>query len=343
MAAINLTKADRVPVVPQITYATAQLLGIKFHEAMTDASLMAKALWTGYKLLKYDGIYVGWESSFNLVAEAMGCRLHIVEDGNPSVVEVAVKRPQDLKGIRLPDPERDGRLPVYLKAMGILKAKVKGEIPLFSYVPGPLTLSGVIYGTERLMLDLIKNPEFVHELNEITTQVSEAFAVAKAEHGADIIVIADPTASTSLISPSMFQEFSLPYLRRILQAIKGAEAVPSLHICGKTGPILESMANTEAMVIEVDNLVDLGEAMGLVGGKVCLMGNVDTAVLLRGKPRDVELKTRECIKKAADGGGFILSSGCEVPLNTPMDNLKAMVKAAKKHGAYTPRQNLQRK
>jgi len=334
MATINLTKADRVPVVPQITYATSQLLGIKFHEAMTDASLMTKALWSGYELLKYDGIYVGWESSFNLVAEALGCRLRIVEDGNPSVVEVAVKRPQDLKGIRLPDPERDGRLPVYLKAIDILKAKVKGEIPLFSYVPGPLTLSGIIYGTERLMLDLIKNPEFVHELNEITARVSEDFAVAKAEHGADVIVIADPTASTSLISPGMFQEFSLPYLRRIICAIKGAKAVPSLHICGKTGPILENMANTEAEVLEVDSLVDLGEAKGLVGGRVCLMGNVDTAALLRGKPHDVELETKECINKAADGGGFILSSGCEVPLNTPMENVKAMVEAAKKCGAY---------
>jgi len=332
MAAINLSKADRVPVVPQITYATSQLLGIKFHEAMTDAPLMARALWAGYELLKYDGVYVGWESSFNLVAEALGCRLRIVEDGNPSVVEVAIKRPQDLKGVRLPDPERDGRLPVYLKALDILKAKVKGEIPLFSYVPGPLTLSGIIYGTERLMLDLIKNPEFVHELNEITARVSEDFAVAKAEHGANVIVIADPTASTSLISPDMFQEFSLLYLRRVLHAIKGMGAVPSLHICGKTGPILENMAKTEAKVLEVDSPVDLREAKGLVGGRTCLMGNVDTAVLLRGKPHDVELETRDCIKKAADGGGFILSSGCEVPLNTPMDNIKAMVKAAKKYG-----------
>jgi len=334
MAAINLSKADRVPVVPQITYTTSQLLGIKFHEAMTDASIMAKALWAGYELLKYDGIYVGWESSFNLVAEAMGCRLRIVGDSNPSVVEVAIKRPKDLKGIRLPDPERDGRLPVYLKAIDILKAKVKGEIPLFSYVPGPLTLSGVIYGTERLMLDLIKNPEFVHELNEITACVSEAFAVAKAEHGANVIVIADPTASTSLISPDMFQEFSLPYLRRVLRAIKETGAVPSLHICGKTGPVLENMANTEAKVLEVDSLVDLEEAKSLAGGRICLMGNVGTAVILRGKPQDVELETRECIKKAAEGGGFILSSGCEVPLNTPMDNLKVMVRAAKKYGAF---------
>jgi len=334
MAAVNLSKSDRVPVVPQITYATSKLLGISFREAMTDASLMARALWAGYELLNYDGIYVGWESSFNLVAEALGCRLRIVENGNPSVAEVAVKRPQDLKGIRLPDPERDGRLPVYLNAMDILKAKVKGEIPLFSYVPGPLTLSGIVYGTERLMLDLIKNPGFVHELNGVTARASEDFAVAKAEHGADVIVIADPTASTSLISPGMFQEFSLPYLRRILRAIKGTGAVPSLHICGKTGPILENMANTEAKVIEVDSLVDLGEAKGLVGGRACLMGNVDTAVLLRGKPHDIELETRECIKKAADDGGFILSSGCEVPLNTPMDNVKAMVGAAKKYGAF---------
>ena len=334
LAAVNLSKTDRVPVVPQITYTTSQLLGLKFYEPMFDPSLMAEALFAGYELLRYDGIYVGWESSFNLMAEAMGCKLRIVEDANPSVAERLVKSPRDLEGLRPPDPERDGRLPVYLKAVDLLKSKVEGRVPLFSYVPGPLTLSGVIYGTDNLMIDIIRDPDLIHDLNRLTAEASKEFAVAKVAHGIDVVVVADPTASTSLISPGMFKEFSLPYLMDVFRSIDEAGAIPSLHICGKTGPILEEMAGAGARILEIDSVVDLAEAKRRVGKRICLMGNVDTTTLLTGKPSDVELEVRSCIENAAVGGGFILSSGCEVPLNTPIENVRAMIQATRKHGIY---------
>ena len=334
MAAINLSQVDRVPVVPQITYATSQFLGVKFHKPMFDSVLMARALWAGYERLGYDGIFVGWESSFNLIAESMGCELRIFEDQNPSVVKGVINRPQDLKEVKLPDPEKDGRLPVYLKAIDILKSKARGDVPLISYVPGPLTLSGVLYGLEKLMFDIIKNPGFVHRLSRFTTSASQEFAVAKAIHGADIVVVADPTASTDLISPAMFEDLAFPYIKEVIRAIDEAGAVPSLHICGNTSPILEKMVDTGAKVLELDEKVDLGEAKKRVGMRICLMGNVDTTLLLRGRPADVELKAKDCIDKAASGSGFILSSGCEIPLKTPIDNLRSMVQAAKKYGGY---------
>ncbi len=73
----------------------------------------------------------------------------------------------------------------------------------------------------------------------------------------------------------------------------------------------------------------------MVGERVCIQGNIDpVSIFLNGKPSDVERKARECIEKAAKGGGFILSSGDEVPLNAPFENVKAMVSAAKKYGQY---------
>ncbi len=334
MTAINLSKADRVAVIPQITYATSQLLGIRFQEPMCDPALMARALWTGYDLLGYDGIYAGWESSFSVVAEAMGCKLRFFEDQNPSVVEGVIKNPQDLREARLPDPEKDGRMPVHLEAIEILKSMAEGKVPLLSYVPGPLTLSGLIYGLERLMLDIVENPGFVHGLNRLTVTASREFALAKARRGVDIVVVADPTASADLISPAMFEEFALPYTREVLRTIDRAGAVPSLHICGKTGPILEKMADTGARILELDRKVDLRDTKERVGGRVCIMGNVDTRALLMGKPSEVELMAKGCIEKAAGDGGFILSSGCEVPLHTPLDNVSSMVQAAKRYGSY---------
>ena len=106
LAAVNLSKMDRVPVVPQITYTTSRISGLKFSEPMFDPNLMADALYSGFEHFEYDGIYVGWESSFNLMAEAMGCYgeqvtepeqivpalRRAVESGLPAVLDVVVDR-----------------------------------------------------------------------------------------------------------------------------------------------------------------------------------------------------------------------------------------------------------
>ncbi len=335
MRAIELGEPDRVPVVPQITYTTSRITGIKSSEATRSAQKMADALLAGYRAARYDGIYVGWESSFNLVAEAMGCKLMMPEDGIPSVSESPVKRPEDVEKVRIPDPEKDGRLPIYLRAIDLVAKDVKGRIPILSYVPGPLTLAGLLRGTSQALMDLIVNPDLIRSLMKLTAEASTRFGLAKVEHGADIIVVADPTASSTMISPKMFDQFPLLHLRQILSSIKKAGGIPSLHICGNTTPILERMSETGTKILELDYMVNLAEAKAEIGGRVCLLGNLNpTGPILSGRPEDVEKEAREAIGVAARGGGFILSSGCEVPLDAPIDNVRAMVAAAAKYGVY---------
>lgn len=333
--AVDLKEADRVPVVPQITYTTARIIGIKFIDGMRNPERMADALIAGYREIGYDGIYVGWESSFNLVAESMGCKMRIGEDEIPSVAESIVKDPSDIDKVKIPDPEKDGRLPLHLRAISLVKDEVEDRVPIFRYIPGPLTLASLIRGPTLLLMELIKNPTLVHELLDLTTEASKRFGLAAVDHGANIIVIADPTASSSVVSPKMFEEFSFPYVKEILAAIKRVGAIPSLHICGKTEPILKKMSDTGAKILELDHLVDLAKAKKMVGDRVCILGNLEpSGSLLMGNPEDVENDARECIKKAAAGGGFILSSGCEIPLDAPIKNIKAMVRAAEKYGVY---------
>ena len=118
--------------------------------------------------------------------------------------------------------------------------------------------------------------------------------------------------------------------------------IPSLHICGKTEAILEEMTRTGAKILELDHSVDLAAAKAEVGTRVCIQGNLNpTGVLLTGEPNDVEAESRACIEKASKEGGFILSSGCEIPLNAPLENIKAMVSAAKRFGVYRDVQELE--
>lgn len=335
MAAIELKEPDYVPVVPIVTYTTAQLIGIQFSEALYSAEKMAKALITGYKSAGYDGIYVGWESSFNLMAEAMGCELQIEPDSVAFVKDQLVKEPSDLDKIEVADPERDGRLPIHLKAIELVKERIGKDVSIFKYVPGPLTLASVLRGQDKFLMELVRKPDFIHDILKPASESSKRYSVATVEHGADIAVVADPIASSSIISPNMFDQFAFSPIKDVLKSISDAGGIPSLHICGNTIPILERMLDTEARLIELDYKVDLQFAKDIIGKSVCIQGNIDpVGILLNGKPSDVERKARECIEKAARGGGFILSSGCEIPLNAPFENIKAMVSAAKKYGQY---------
>ena len=335
MAAVELEEPDYVPVVPQITYTTARVINIKFSEVLYNSEKMAGALVAGYRAAGYDGIYVGWESSFNLVAEAMGCRLRTRQDGVPVVEGRVVKDPSDVDKVRIVDPGRDGRLSVHLRAIELVREEVGRNVPIFRYIPGPLTLASILRGQEKLLVELIKNPDLVHDLLKLSTESSKRFGIAAVEHGADVIVVADPMASTSVISPKMFDQFVFPYTRDLLKVVSQAGGVPSLHICGKTGSILKRMIETGTRIIELDHPVDLALAKEKIGKRVCIEGNLNpTGTLLTGKPEDVEREARECIEKAAEGGGFILSSGCEVPLDAPFKNVRAMVLSSKKYGRY---------
>lgn len=336
MMVINGEMPDRIPVVPQITYTTAQLTGVGLVEALYSPEKTATALLAGQRELGYDAIYAGWESSFNLLAEAMGCVMRFPEDSVPQVAEHVIKNPSDLERIEIPDPHKSGRLPIHMKMLTLLKEEIKDQVPLFAYTPGPFTLAGQLAGINPLMMATIQDPEYVHAITDITLQASMRYALANIEAGVDIIITADPTASGSLISPTTFKTFAAPLITKITSAVTKAGAIASLHICGKTTPILDQMAATGVQVVELDHLVNLTEAKQRVGEQVILMGNLDpTELLLSGTPKQVEAAAKACIEGVGADGRYILSSGCEIPPQAPLDNIRAMVTAAQKYGLFT--------
>jgi len=134
-------------------------------------------------------------------------------------------------------------------------------------------------------------------------------------------------AVASQISPQLYEEFALPYERRIFKAVKDMGATPRLHICGDTSEILAQMADSGAEIIDLDwmvNWLSASDYYGMEGPAIC--GNFDpVAVLLQGSPQDVEQAVFSCV---ANGGpkAFIMA-GCEVPDGTPHDNLHAVTRA----------------
>ena len=140
----------------------------------------------------------------------------------------------------------------------------------------------------------------------------------------------DSLASLDMISPATYRKWAWPAERRFFNTINPlAErhgAATLLHICGNMTAVLESMADTGAHILELDHKVSLKTAAERVGSRICLMGNLDPVELLwRGTPADVAQAARQAIEDGSRRGGFILGSGCEVPVAAPKTNLDAMI------------------
>ena len=146
--------------------------------------------------------------------------------------------------------------------------------------------------------------------------------------------LTDAMCSSTVISPRQFKEFGQPYLTRLVDYIHGRGRAVTLHICGKTQPIWEAMADTGADCLSIDNAADLEQAKLKVGDRVRLMGNVPPSeVMLQGTPAQVRAAVRRCLRKAHNNPkGFIVASGCSLAVETPYANIDAMLAAVREVG-----------
>lgn len=131
-----------------------------------------------------------------------------------------------------------------------------------------------------------------------------------------------------------YQTFALPYEQELIRHINHYTSDVSLHICGHITKVLPLIGQTGASALSVDQNVDLEIAKQELGDQMVIMGNVDPmAVLCQGSPDLVAEKVKACYAKGKDSPkGFILRSGCGVPYNTPIENIKTYLQVAREEG-----------
>ncbi|HUX98681.1 MAG TPA: uroporphyrinogen decarboxylase family protein [Candidatus Deferrimicrobium sp.] len=328
--AIELRDVDRIPVVPQLTYAAGYFINLEIDAALADFAKQKIALLNSQRLGGYDGIYAGWDGSFVLITSSLGGSLKTYPDKPPAIDKPLIANKEDLEKLPALDPTKHGRIPQNLQLIRALKAETK-DVPIFSYTASPFTLASLILGINQFMIALMRDKlNILDDLLQYCYQTTLKFAQAKIEAGVDMISIADPSGSSDLVSPKLFEQRSFPLLKKLITTLKKSGKKIGLHICGQTKPILLKMAETGADYLEIDTKVDLQEAQEMLQGKVCLIGNIFSTDLAFKPAQEIKQQCKELLEKIKSG--FILSSGCEVSYSTPLVNIQAMVEAAKEFG-----------
>ncbi|MFO7836487.1 MAG: uroporphyrinogen decarboxylase family protein [Candidatus Thorarchaeota archaeon] len=324
--AIENRPPDRVPVIPLVGLVSSRLSNYSLRELVHDADKQIKSQLAMLKEFRYDGVIDCMD--LTVEAEMLGAGVEFKDKGFPYVKRHPFDNSEDIKDLAFHDIH-DSRLGVFIDTIRGLAQAVGESHLVSSYVIGPFTLAGHLLGINDLMELTIDNPESAKDLVCHCGRILTPYIEAQIEAGSHNVIVLEPTASTSIISPRFFEMYALSELQKINSLIHEKGAWGTLHICGHTTPILELMVRTGADALSLDSAVSLNIARQRISKEATIMGNVDTSTMLTGTPDEVAKESRQCIQDAnGPEGGFILSTGCDMPIETPLENLRAHVNTA---------------
>lgn len=333
IAAMKQESLDRPPVAiftQSATIGQMDKCGAAWPEAHKDANLMAKLAAAQADVFGFEAV----RASFCLTAEAerLGCKVQVDKRDAAPMLKVHPFKFDPMMGeyddcSALMSPEefvKDGRVKVVQDACSILKKSHGENYAIVAGNTGPFTLAGHMISTENMVFGMMMAPEEVDKWVAAVSPIVKAYSQALSDAGADVIQCSEPSASTDMLAPDMFEEASGKAIKESLALTKDAYTV--LHICGDTYPILDQMACTGCTGLSIEEKVDPFKAMEKVGKKVVMVGNVGSVrPLFQGTPEEVKTGALN----SAKAGFGVISSGCGIAVATPDENMKAMVDAVK--------------
>ncbi|MFC1863141.1 uroporphyrinogen decarboxylase family protein [Thermodesulfobacteriota bacterium] len=327
--ALGGTPKDRVPFFPLMgIHHMAALAGVSIKEINEDPERYVEVVTRGREEFGIDFLRTG-DAGFD-VPLAYGCNIRIPEVGTPLVDPLPYKFDtlEDVDNLKNPDPLRDGKLPLVHEMTQRLDEYSKGEIPLMGGFEGPFSTCCRLLDADKVMRMTIKNREVLEAILDKINQFLILLGQEVIKSGVSVVFIPEPTASCSMISPKMFREIVLPRLQLLFSSLN---AICVLHICGETSLILNLMTETGADILSLDQCMDLKAVREMIPNAV-IGGNVDPInSLMMGDPRTVEEDTLNCLRTAGVDK-YILMSGCGIPPEASIENIKTMFKTLKEYG-----------
>lgn len=335
-SAINLRPPDRVPVDLHNFQPAAKAMGVPLSEVFRNGELLAEAMLRAWREFGHDMILLENGTACN--AQACGVEVVYRDNAAPAAHIPVLKRLEDVDQLEVPDPYTAFPMCEIIKATRILSKEIGDKAWIVARADqGPMDLAAQLLGIQELMLAIAldEQPELIHKLLDFSRQVATRYAFALIEAGGHSTSIGEPIAGPDLISPQHYRQYPFIHEKRMVDELKQAGIILANHICGNTIPIIDNFIATGAQILEIDHKTDMQKAKDATRHKTCLLGPLNTSLLLEGTPQEVEDACRETIEIMAPDSGFILGPGCALDPNVPADNIHALIESAKKYGVYS--------
>jgi uroporphyrinogen decarboxylase len=317
-------ESERRLVVPLAGYPAVQLTKSSVKQNEFNAELQARSLYKLAELTQPDAIFVMMDLSVE--AGALGLPVRFPTDESATVEWHPVKTVSDLDQYKVIDSLYDGRVWVFLETVRLLKQKL--TMPIGAYVVGPFTLAGLMMGANDIAMATVESPDIVHATVNFSEHVIIDYAKALQRAGADMVCILEPTGV--ILSPDAYWEFSGRATENIIRHL---DTRTILHVCGNTTHLLDKMCQTGTQGLSLDAAVNFPDIAPRVPADVVLIGNVNpVTVMLQGTPKIVRKATTALLAAMSPYRNFMMSTGCDLPAETPLENIVEFVKTTKNFG-----------
>jgi uroporphyrinogen decarboxylase len=326
LAAVRFEVPDRVPVMPQVFGHAARAQGIALERYLTDPAILARCQVAAMEDYGSDAVFALLD--VNVETEALGSTLNYRKDGYPSVAQFILDRPEAVAGLQLPDPRSAGRMPVALEAARLLRREVGDRVLVAGCVLGPMTLACQLLGAEKALFAAVDEPAAFERILDFSVEVALRFGGAQLEAGAHLCLVFDPSASPAVVPPGFFRELLAKRHRRLSEGLRRQGACATwLHIAGPTEAILPLYHACGVDIANVDYCVDPGALRARLPG-LALEGNIRSLAFMDSEPPALA----EACARLLDlplAKGFILSSGCEIPLEATPGCIRTLAAASR--------------
>ena len=336
-AAFARERLDRVSVAVLCSFVPfLPEVGLTPKDLRIDPSKFVKAMVHVEEVIPSDAIslIVGDET---LTAEALGEEVGFTREKLVALSRERVHLLEDksfLANFKLPNLKQGPRLPYYMEICQLAASQLE-ETAVLPFLPSPWSTAMGWRGIEELIFDTQDDSDFVSQLLRFTTDYAKMVGEAVLETGIGYAVIAEPSASCSVISPWMFREWVKPHMMEAVDYLRGLQkGKVILHICGYVDPIMEDLVEIGFDGLSIDSPSSLQRMVDISQNRVAIIGNTPTEMFLRGTREQIEEAVKEGIATAAEGNGYILCSGCQVPEPAPLENVHSYLEAAHRYGRY---------
>lgn len=316
---------DRIPNMSIVMMFAARELGVSYSQCCRDYRLLADAAFLCHE--KYGIDMVCAISDSLREAEGFGTEVVFPAEGVPYAARMRLQTLSDIDTLKVIDPSAGRRMTDTVEAVRRMRQQAGNDVPVVGWIEGAMAECCDLMDMQQVFINLLDEPEAMEQLLDICTQQGILFAKAQVEAGTHIMGIGD--AATSLIGPALYEEFVLPYQKRMIRAIHDMGIPVKLHICGNIGPVMELIAQTGADIVDCDFMVDMERTADILPEGTCICGNFNPVeVMYQGTPDMVQAEVRRCKALSRRNHNFI-APGCEVPKDTPPENMLALLAALK--------------
>ena len=312
--------------MPVLSFPAVQLMGISVRELISDSEAQAKGM--ALVAERTDAAAAVSLMDLSLEAECFGSTIRVSDDEVPTVTGALVTDEDEANELAVPAVGA-GRTGIYLDAMRKALERISDR-PVFAGVIGPFSLAARLLDVTEIMVDCYDEPDMVHIVMEKATAFLTAYCMEYKKLGANGVVIAEPV--TGLLSPALAEEFSEPYVRRIVDAVQDDSFLVVYHNCGNAVlRMMDSILRTGAGAFHFGNAIDMADAIALVPEDTVVMGNIDPAGEFRGgTPESIRKATIDLLERCGGHKNFVISSGCDIPPLSKWENIDAFFAAVAK-------------